>query len=414
MVATTRAYNDERNLARTGQGYDGVVRITVPGFFGTGVLLGDGLHVLTAAHLANGVLSSRASVEFETSAGRQTLSVSRIDISPDHVESNNDGDLALMTLVEHAPAIADRYSLYRQSDELHQVGTMVGYGEVATGGVGLIPYSETAPRRMGTNRLDATVDQLSRRYPDEIGWYPAQGTQLCADFDNGLSQNDGLGQLLNVADTGVGDDESLLSPGDSGGPLLLQGKVAGIASYTFRFISPSVSPDIDSLGNSSFGEFAAWSRVSNYAYWIDQTLRTEQTGAPSTPAEVQRSVVEGNSGTSFAWFLVTLSRPAQGGEQINFHTEDGTARANVDYLPVVDTLVFYTGEDHVAIPVEVIGNTRVDGNRDFSLVVSDAVGGRFANGQATMSATRTIVDDDGPVLLVGVAQTAMPSSVAAG
>ena len=34
MVSTTRTYNDSRNLARTGLGYDGVVRITNGSFYG--------------------------------------------------------------------------------------------------------------------------------------------------------------------------------------------------------------------------------------------------------------------------------------------------------------------------------------------------------------------------------------------
>jgi hypothetical protein len=54
MVTTTLSYADSRYRASTGEGYNGVVRAGVNGFYGTGALLYDGLAVLTAAHLFAG------------------------------------------------------------------------------------------------------------------------------------------------------------------------------------------------------------------------------------------------------------------------------------------------------------------------------------------------------------------------
>lgn len=403
MVSTTRPYNDSRNLARTGLGYDGVVRITNGSFYGTGALLEDGIHILTAAHVAKGLAAGSVSVVFETSVGQQAVSVSRITIYSSYDAANANGDLALLTLSSSAPVTADRYAPYRQTDELGQVGVLAGYGAPAMGSTGVLGIFESPTRRVGENRLDATVDQLAAGYSADMAWHPATGAQLAADFDNGQAANDAFGRLMGKVDTGLGDDEASISPGDSGGPLFVQGKLAGVASYSFRLATSTIIPDIDSTANASFGEFAAWQRVSYYAQWLDQTLRAEQSGAPTKPSEVKKTVVEGNSGTTLAWFLVSLSHPAKGGEQIKFHTVDGTAKANVDYLPMSDAVVFYAGEDHVAIPVEVLGNTRVDGDRTFGMVITDPVGGVFPGGVTELTATRTIIDDDGPVALVGVA-----------
>jgi hypothetical protein len=44
-----------------------------------------------------------------------------------------------------------------------------------------------------------------------------------------------------------------------------------------------------------------------------QTLRAEQSDASTKPSEVKKTVVEGNSGTTLAWFPASLSQPAKGG-----------------------------------------------------------------------------------------------------
>jgi hypothetical protein len=56
-------------------------------------------------------------------------------------------------------------------------------------------------------------------------------------------------------------------------------------------------PDIDNTNDSSYGEIAAWQRVSAYQQWIDQSLRAQYLQQPATQASVQKSVVEGTGGT---------------------------------------------------------------------------------------------------------------------
>jgi hypothetical protein len=232
MVTTVTSYTDPRNRAYAGEGFDGVVRIAVGGYYGTEVLLYDGHAVLTAAHLfSHG--STAASVYFETIAGSQTVTTNSITLQPTYDATQGNNDLAIVWLSGKAPVTADRYSLYRTSDEIGQTLTMVGYGQPGTGATcELTNYSGIPIRLKANNRFDADAAALKSGLGSGIAWTPTAGTQLIADFDNGTIPRDALGQLLNLPGTGLGKNEGLIAPGDSGGPAFINGQVSGIASYT--------------------------------------------------------------------------------------------------------------------------------------------------------------------------------------
>jgi secreted trypsin-like serine protease len=135
MVTTAAYTTDSRYRTYPGDGYEGVVRVSLGGFFATGSLLFDGRAILTAAHLFEGRTGS-ASVTFETRSGIQTLNISKtlIHFAYDKAQSNN--DLALVWLTDTAPMDANRYDIYRGSDEIGQSFTMVGYGKTGTESAG--------------------------------------------------------------------------------------------------------------------------------------------------------------------------------------------------------------------------------------------------------------------------------------
>lgn len=396
MVSTVTSYSDLRNRALPGEGLDGVVRVSSGGYYGTGVLLYDGQAVLTAAHLFDSSRST-ATVYFETTSGHQTVQGAEVLIHPGYVDADENNDLALVWLSSPAPLAAERYELYRQGDEIGQLMTLVGYGRPGTGASGTIDYTGEPLRQKADNRIDADIGTLKQYMGVGMAWNPEAGTQLVADFDNGSPLNDALGLLLKLGDLGVAN-EGIITPGDSGGPAFVNGQVAGIASYTTSLSTYSQEPDIDSLLNSSYGEIGAWQRVSFYQQWIDQSLRSHHPDAPTTPAEVKKSVIEGNSGASYAYFLLQFTGVRASADEIlsvDFTTLDGTAKAGEDYLAVSGTLKLYPDENQAAIPVEIIGDTRGEANETFYLEVSNPVGGSFGDGVATLTAVRTILDDDG-------------------
>lgn len=404
MVATAGNVNDNRYQATPGLGFDGVVLVRAGNDHATGVLLADGHTVLTAAHLFAGVADPLAVTEvvFETaSMAAGVLHPAQIIIHPGYDPGSDAADLALVRLEQSAWPDAERYTLYRQDDLAGQAFTLVGYGQPGTGVLGESRVDSLPVRRMAGNTVDGDIGLLVDWLGAVMAWDPPAGTQFFADFDSGLSAHDASGRLLRVVDTGLGTWEGLLTAGDSGGPALVAGKVAGIASYTASLSWGGIRPDIDGQGNSSFGEFAAWQKLSYYQQWLDQNLRSFYPDAPVTPEQVQKQVLEGDAGVSYAYFMLSFtgvrSDPASI-LSVDYTTRDGTATAGEDYLAITDTLKLYPGENQAVIAVEVIGDTRPEPDETFYLDVTNPVGGSFGAGMAMLTAVRTILDDDGLLL----------------
>lgn len=402
MVTTVTATSDPRNRAAAGQGFDGVVRISVGGFSGTGVLLYDGQALLTAAHLFNRG-SATASVIFESLAGSTTIAASSVSVQPAYDATQGNNDMALVWLATPAPVQAERYAIYRSRDELGQIMTMVGYGLPGTGALGSVGASTSAPLRLkANNQFEADAALLKSVFGSAINWSPTVNTQLIADFDDGSTARDALGRLLYLPGLGLGNTEGLIAPGDSGGPAFIQGKIAGIASYTTSLSNAMVKPDIDTVVNSSFGEIAAWQRVSSYQQWVDQSLRAHYKGAPRTPSEVIKAVPEGDSGTSLVYFLVQFTGMRTDPDlwlKVDYTTRNGTATAGQDYMATHGTLVIYPDEMQAVIAVEVLGDTTPEPDENFYLDVTNPVGGSFGAGVVTLTAVRTILNDDPGQLL---------------
>jgi hypothetical protein len=255
---------DDPGLHVVGPG-DGVVRIDVTSpmgaWMGSGSLLTTGLHILTAAHvvtdpLGNPMPPSSITVTFDTPTGDVTIGASQIFVNPNYIPVPlQGGDVAVIQLASPAPPAAQRYDIYRKSDELTRVGTRFGYGLSGTGNTGSI--LPVGVERQGQNRYDAMGTTLG-----------VAGDLLAYDFDNGLAANDSFGVLFGIRDTGLGNNEVSGAPGDSGGPVFINGLIAAECTGGLQF--PGNPADVLPGLNSSFGDFGVDTRVSVYAQWIDQ------------------------------------------------------------------------------------------------------------------------------------------------
>jgi secreted trypsin-like serine protease len=397
-MVVTGSYTDSRYRANTGEGYDGVVKVSSNSAYGTGSLLYNGLAILTAAHIFKGQTNPTASVSFQTISGTQTITSRSVIVNPYYDSINGNHDLAIVWLTMPAPTTANRYTIYRQADEIGQNMTMVGYGKMGTGQTGSSIDNNNSTRILSNNTVDADIGTLKATLGYGLSWIPTSGTQFIADFDNGNSANDAIGRLLGNSNTGLGQMEGLIAPGDSGGPALISGKIAGVASYTTSLSLGNIRPDIDNLANSSFGEIAAWQKVSYYQQWFDETLRAQYPNAPTKPEEVQKQVVEGNSGTSYVYFLLQFTGVRTDPTQIlsvDYATRDGTATAGQDYISISDTLRLYPGESQAVIAVEIIDDLIPEPDETFYLDVYNPIGGSFGAGVVTLTAMRTILSNDG-------------------
>lgn len=397
MVTTFSSQSDSRYRAEPGQGLDGVVRISTGGYYGTGALLFDGQTILTAAHLFDGRTSLTGTVFFETEKGNYTRTFAKVIIHPEHDQDGNN-DLALIRLANSAPLTADRYDLYRTKDEINQRFQFVGYGLTGQGFSGADEnYAGMPVRLKANNRFDADIGTLTTYLAYLMAWDPISETQLIADFDNGLAKNDALGQLIYREHLGEQELEGLIAQGDSGGPAFINNKLAGIASYSTSLSRGNAHPDIDETTNSSFGEIAAWQRISTYQQWIDTTLRNNYASPPNNPTEVNREVKERDSDTAITYFLVQFIGERQTQKDIvsvRYATRDGSAKAGLDYLAANGTLNIYPGETHAVIPVEIIGDTEPEPQETFYLDIFDPVGGTFGEGVTTLTAVRVISAND--------------------
>jgi secreted trypsin-like serine protease len=246
----------------------------------SGSLLATGMHFLTAAHCvldSNGnPLAGNATVTFRDGSNNPFAYVSSSivahpDFDPQSFFSGN--DLAIVAFSQVVDASITRLSLYSGNGELGQTATMIGYGRQGTGFTGGEP-GVFGVRRQGQNEVDEIVGN----------------NLLLFDFDNGLAAQNSLGGL------GLGTSEVMLYRGDSGGPALIGGQIAGIHSFITCFSGgPGVQcaspPDINNTLNGSFGERFGSTRISAYDDWISATIDATSVPEPSTVAAGLLAVV---------------------------------------------------------------------------------------------------------------------------
>jgi uncharacterized repeat protein (TIGR01451 family) len=115
------------------------------------------------------------------------------------------------------------------------------------------------------------------------------------------------------------------------------------------------------------------------------------------------SLNEGNSGTTFFNFTVSLLDPSSQTVTVNYSTANGTATAPSDFQAASGTVSFAPGETVKAITILVNGDTQVESNETFTVILSNAVNATIAVG----TATGTILNDDGP----GCTYSISPSSL---
>jgi hypothetical protein len=347
-----------------GIGMDGVARLSInfPGASAlcTGTLLSTGRHVLTAAHCltddVGNFIANSATATFILPGGEQPVPVSQFFVHPDwDGDVFNGHDIAILELVTEAPVAAERYDIYRGSDEVGQIFEKVGYGRTGTGNTG-----HTLPagvRRGGENRYDALGDIFDNFFVAAGTMNP--GTQLAFDFDNGLPANDAFGMFFGLVDLGQGDLEITSAPGDSGGPSFINGQVVGVTSYGFGFLG---APDVLAETNASYGEIAVDMRVSYYQDWIDGILDGSTPSAPTTPAEPGdwRSIRLDRYSNDRNVALIQEVEPAvTGGTGVDSNRTPGTAQFLGNLAPNEKS-----GDDVRRLGFEIHGHIALDNSRD--------------------------------------------------
>ena len=147
MVTTVTSYTDSRNRANVGEGYDGVVRVSVAGYYGTGALIEGGRAVLTAAHLFKG--NDSATVHFETVSGSQSVASGQVFVNPNYDAVNGNHDLAVVWLSASAPVMAEPYVLSRSTGSFLLIDPQSGANLAAGMSRGDLAFSDAAAVPVG-------------------------------------------------------------------------------------------------------------------------------------------------------------------------------------------------------------------------------------------------------------------------
>jgi hypothetical protein len=232
----TTAADPATRITQTGVGFDGVVElrlypdITNLSVYGicSATLLPTGQHLLTAAHCFTEAPVEAVGAVFHMPGGNTEIFVDTAILGPGwNGNPFSTADIAVAHLTAMAPADAERFDIYRDSNELTQSFEKLGYGRSGTGLQGSILPAGT--KRGGENRVDALGQALNGTVY-EPGTFIAN-SHLIFDFDNGISANDASGFFLGLNNLGLGTLEVSTAPGDSGGPGLIDGKIAGVTSF---------------------------------------------------------------------------------------------------------------------------------------------------------------------------------------
>jgi len=168
------------------------------------------------------------------------------------------------------------------------VGIKAGYGRTGQGDEGAVDPSGT--KHDGKNKYDATAREMYQALRLNQKQYFADGI-LQFDFDNLKSANDAFGFFFDIHDTGLGTSEVNSAPGDSGGPTQTNGVITGVTSYgiTLTYNTGKTSDVTPRVIDSSFGEFSADTRVSQFTSFIDDAMNggTDDDGGPNCPPKKQ-------------------------------------------------------------------------------------------------------------------------------
>ncbi len=140
-----------------------------------------------------------------------------------------------------------------------------------------------------------------------------------------------------------------------------------------------------------------------------KVLQAKPTGSTTSGLTVtDASITEGNSGSKSLVFTVRLSK-ANKLKTItaNFATADNTALAGSDYLSAAGTVTFAPGSTTRTVSVEILGDSTLEPDETFFLLLSNPVNAAIADG----SAMGTLVNDEPEPTTVPVLNS-LPGAVA--
>ena len=153
----------------------------------------------------------------------------------------------------------------------------------------------------------------------------------------------------------------------------------------------SYNGNVAAGGSTSFGYQATPGAVASTPTNV-KVNGVAVSNPPTTPtlSISDKSVTEGDSGTTNAAFTVTLSSASANPVTVAYATANGSATAGSDYTATSGTLTFAPGVTSQTVNVSVLGDTVGESNETFTVALSNPSGATIVRG----TATGTITNDD--------------------
>jgi uncharacterized repeat protein (TIGR01451 family) len=175
-----------------------------------------------------------------------------------------------------------------------------------------------------------------------------------------------------------------------------QGTLTFRAGETLKTFSVPIIGDTLDEGDESFS--IQLSNPVNASIERDiafATIVDDDHGGPPIPfASIDNvRVSEGNSGLSFATFTVRLNISSATLARVRVQSQDVTATANSDYLPVSAEIVFQPGDTVKTFTIAIVGDAVYEPDETFNVVITGADNATFSSTPATC----TILNDDAQV-----------------
>ena len=133
-------------------------------------------------------------------------------------------------------------------------------------------------------------------------------------------------------------------------------------SLSIILTNPAVAPATYFYLNLLTVTNASLARTQAVATIVEQIFRTISVSAVS--------VIEGNSGVTNAVFKLGLSSTSAVPISVQYQTTDGSATGGSDYLARAGTLTIPAGTTNVSLSVPVLGDTLVESNETFSVLLA--------------------------------------------
>jgi chitinase len=175
-----------------------------------------------------------------------------------------------------------------------------------------------------------------------------------------------------------------------------QGTLTFRAGETAKTLSVPVIGDTLLEGDETFSVQLSnpVNAVIERATAVGTIVDDDQAGPPIPFASIDNvRISEGNSGLTLATFTLRLSISSATLSRVRFQTQDVTATANSDYLPVNTAIAFQPGETLKTFTIPIIGDVVYEPDETFNVVITGADNATFS----TTPATCTIVNDDAQI-----------------